>query len=673
MQTRGLAVTIVALAASCLAYAAQNRSRSPAPIPAITTTREVHNLPLAQAVHGYPVYLHAVVTYYDPYAYVKHGALFVCDRSGCLFVYVPVPPVLPLHAGDTVVVRGVTGSGKFAPIVEASHVRIVGHSSLPANPRRVSLTQMLTGALDCQWVEFEGRVRFAHLEPDNVVLDIATGGGSLEAISLRDRHADYDALVDSLVRIRANVAAVFNNRRQMVGARLYFPSLAQIRVIQQAAADPFAQPADPISDLFRFRPDPELIRRVHVQGRVTLDWPGHTLCIQELTNGVCMHTSQSIAAPVGSFVDVAGFPVVNMFKPSLEDVVFRPTEGAAALPQPDVVTAAQAILGDLDGRLVQMDAEFIGRDPASDVPTLLLRSNGLLFPAVLPPNSGLAEKLPWKEGSFLRITGVSSVQVDSLTTELGDGAVRPESLRILLRSPSDVAVLRAPSWWNSKHALECFAAIGLLVLIAFTWIVVLRHSVKLRTRELRLSEERLRHLSEHDALTGLPNRLHLNDRLQSALERAAQNGKRLGLLMVDLDGFKAVNDELGHRAGDKLLRMVAERLRVCVRLTDAVARVGGDEFIVLLPDLRHPAEAASIARKIVSAIAAPFAIDHAIASVTASVGAVISSPGGSNLEAMLQCADQAMYAAKEKGKNCVHAFIPTRGPFLAASTRRPRK
>ncbi len=672
MQTRGLVVTVVALAASCLAAAAQSPSRSHAPLLVIPTTREVHNLPLAQAAHRYPVHLHAVVTYYDPYAYVKHGALFVCDRSGCLFVYAPVPPVLPLRAGDTVEIAGVTGAGKFAPIVEASQVRIVGHSSLPANPRRVSLTQMLTGALDCQWVELEGRVRFAHLESDNVVLDIAAEGGSLEAISLRDRHADYDALVDSLVRIRANVAADFNNRRQMVGVRLYFPSLGQIRVVQQAPPDPFAQPAVPISDLFRYSPDPELIRRVHVQGRVTLDWPGRMLCIQELADGVCMNTSQSIPAPVGSFVDVAGFPVANLFKPSIEDVVFRPTRGPAALPQPAVVTAAQAILGDLDGRLVQIDAEFIGRDPASDVPTLLLRSHGVLFPAVLPPNSDSAQKLPWKEGSVLRITGVSSVLVNTKSTEMGDGSIRPESLKLLLRSPGDVAVLRAPSWWNSTHALECFAAICLLVLIACAWIAVLRHSVKQRTRELRLSEERLRHLSEHDALTGLPNRLHLNDRLQSAFERAAQNGNRLGMLMVDLDGFKAVNDELGHQAGDKLLREAAGRLRLCVRLTDAVARVGGDEFIVLLPDLRNPEEAAAIAQKIVLAIADPFAIGHTLAAVTASVGVVTYPEASSDPETMLQCADQAMYAAKENGKNCVHVFIPIRGPFLASS-RRPGK
>ncbi len=667
MQTRGLVVTVVALAASCLAAAAQSPSRSHAPLLVIPTTRDVHNLPLAQAAHGYPVHLHAVVTYYDPDAFVKHGALFVCDRSGCVFVSAPVPPVLPLRGGDSVEITGVTGPGQFAPIVEASQVRIVGHSSLPANPRRVSLTQMLTGALDCQWVELEGRVRFAHLEPDNVVLDIAAEGGSLEAVSVRDRHADYDALVDSLVRIRANAAAVFNNRRQMVGVRLYFPSLAQVRVIQQAPRDPFAQPPVPISELFRFRPGPELIRRVHVQGRVTLDWPGRTLCIQEQADGICMHTSQSIAAPVGSFVDVAGFPVVNLFKPSLEDVVFRSTQGAAALPQPAAVTAAQAILADLDGRLLQIDAEFIGRDPASDVPTLLLRSNGVLFPAVLPSNADLAQKLPWKEGSVLRIAGVSSVQVNSLGTELGDGTVRPESLKLLLRSPSDVAVLRAPSWWTSTHALECFAAIGLLVLIALSWIAVLRHSVKQRTRELRLSEERLRHLSEHDALTGLPNRLHLNDRLQSAFERAAQNGNRLGLLMVDLDGFKEVNDALGHQAGDKLLREAAERLRLCVRLTDAVARVGGDEFIVLLPDLRNPEEAASIAQKIVVAIANPFAIGHTLAAVTASVGVVTYPEASSDPETMLQCADQAMYAAKENGKNCVHVFIPIRGPFLASS------
>ena len=386
-----------------------------------------------------------------------------------------------------------------------------------------------------------------------------------------------------------------------------------------------------------------------------------------------MHTSQSIPAPVGSFVDVAGFPVANLFKPSIEDVVFRPTQGdpprcpnppSSPPPRP---SSATSMAGWSKSTPNSSDAT-----PPPTSPPSCCAAMACSFPPCCLPNSDPAQKLPWKEGSVLRITGVSSVLVNTKSTEMGDGSIRPESLKLLLRSPGDVAVLRAPSWWNSTHALECFAAICLLVLIACAWIAVLRHSVKQRTRELRLSEERLRHLSEHDALTGLPNRLHLNDRLQSAFERAAQNGNRLGMLMVDLDGFKAVNDELGHQAGDKLLREAAGRLRLCVRLTDAVARVGGDEFIVLLPDLRNPEEAAAIAQKIVLAIADPFAIGHTLAAVTASVGVVTYPEASSDPETMLQCADQAMYAAKENGKNCVHVFIPIRGPFLASS-RRPGK
>jgi diguanylate cyclase (GGDEF)-like protein len=130
----------------------------------------------------------------------------------------------------------------------------------------------------------------------------------------------------------------------------------------------------------------------------------------------------------------------------------------------------------------------------------------------------------------------------------------------------------------------------------------------------------------------------------------------MGLLMVDADEFKIVNDALGHQAGDKLLRKLADRLSSCVRDTDTVARIGGDEFVVLLPDLRIPAEAESIAAKIVAAVAQPYEIDQSQAVITVSVGVVTYPEAGSDLEMLMHCADEAMYAAKEKGKNSFQLY-----------------
>jgi diguanylate cyclase (GGDEF)-like protein len=365
---------------------------------------------------------------------------------------------------------------------------------------------------------------------------------------------------------------------------------------------------------------------------------------------------------VGTLVDVVGFPAIDLFKPTLEDAEFR-AAAPAAPTAPVLFAPGKTLQGNLDGKLVQIDGELIGRDSPGASPTLLLRAGSLLFPVILPQDSANGNALPWKDGSRLRVTGVYNVQFDSLSVGLGTGVVRPESAHILLRSVADIAVLRAPSWWTPQHTLNIFSAVGLLIFAAFAWIVVLKHRVEMQTRALRTSEERLRHLSEHDVLTGLPNRLLLDDRLRTALERAKRFETCLGVLMVDVDEFKGVNDALGHQAGDKLLCELTERLRTCVRATDTVARIGGDEFVVLLPDLRVPAEAETLARKIVLAATHPFAIDHTLTSISISVGVVTHTEGSSDSETLMRCADEAMYAAKQKGKNRFQVFRPDLARF----------
>lgn len=657
---RRFRATVVLAGAGLTAFAGTARGSQPSPNPLVISARAVHSMSPDDAKNRYPVHLRAVLTYYDPYIDPRRGAIFVCDRSGCVFVSVPHRPILPIQSADEVDITGVTGPGDYASIVDASDIHVVGKSKLPT-PLKVSSEDLFSGAYDCDWIEVQGLVRAVHYGTGTVALEIVSNGRSFPAVSVRQPEANYDALVDSQIQLTANTSPVFNSRRQMVGVHAFFPSIGQIRVVRAAPGDPFKSPAMRISNLFSVTGSRELIHRVHMDGTLTLDWPGRMICIQGGVDGLCMDTLQKTRLPLGTPVAVVGFPAVSLFKPTLEDASFRATGGVFPPDTPVRISDSQGINDGLDDRLVEFDAVLIGQDVAAAEPTLMLRAGGVLIPALIPKDALAGGSSPWKDGSLVRVTGIWNVQVNTWSISLGNGIVQPESARILLRSVDDIVVLHAPSWWTPEHTLVCFAFICAMVLGALAWIVVLRHSVKQRTRALRHSEERLRYLSEHDALTGLPNRLLLNERLQMALKIVERSGNHLALLMADVDGFKSVNDQLGHHAGDQLLCELARRLSECVRLTDTVARIGGDEFLILLPDLHESEEAALVARKIIAAAIRPLNIDGKAAQITLSIGVVMSPEGGTDAQTLMRHADQAMYAAKSEGKSRFRIFGLTAG------------
>jgi diguanylate cyclase (GGDEF)-like protein len=164
------------------------------------------------------------------------------------------------------------------------------------------------------------------------------------------------------------------------------------------------------------------------------------------------------------------------------------------------------------------------------------------------------------------------------------------------------------------------------------------------------------HLAKHDLLTNLPNRLLLHDRLTRAIALASRYERRLAVLFLDVDRFKHVNDLLGHGIGDQVLRSVADRLAMCVRGSDTVSRHGGDEFVVLLAELEHAADAAASATKIIAAVSAPIQIAGHEIHLTVSVGISVYPDDGSNAEVLAKSADIAMYHAKARGSNGYQFF-----------------
>ena len=169
--------------------------------------------------------------------------------------------------------------------------------------------------------------------------------------------------------------------------------------------------------------------------------------------------------------------------------------------------------------------------------------------------------------------------------------------------------------------------------------------------QLQAETDRVRALAEHDDLTGLPNRRSLEFRLASALADTQANNAKMALMFMDLDGFKPINDRLGHDMGDRLLRMVADRLKASVRVADTVGRIGGDEFVVVLAPIRVVADALEIANKLLQAIRAPFNLEGREVHVSLTIGIALHPEDGDDVATLMRKADAAMYLAKSLGRD----------------------
>lgn len=185
------------------------------------------------------------------------------------------------------------------------------------------------------------------------------------------------------------------------------------------------------------------------------------------------------------------------------------------------------------------------------------------------------------------------------------------------------------------------------------------HGIVRDVTNLKKAQEMIKYMAFHDPLTGLPNRALFNDRLNMCIARAKRGGKRVAVLMLDIDRFKSVNDVFGHDAGDKLLKAVAERLNDALRKSDTIARMGGDEFIIIVPEMTKVSDATVVAEKIVEIFNSPFLCDGLSLKSSTSIGVAMHPEDGDSSEALIRCADIAMYRAKTEGGNGFFVYDPT--------------
>ncbi|MGC1188306.1 MAG: EAL domain-containing protein [Candidatus Acidiferrales bacterium] len=230
------------------------------------------------------------------------------------------------------------------------------------------------------------------------------------------------------------------------------------------------------------------------------------------------------------------------------------------------------------------------------------------------------------------------------------------ALGLAIYSTSNVVIFGFLVWLNARKMNEEHAQRSAAETEIRTLNAELEARVAERTEALRNSEAHLSYSAQHDFLTGLPNRMLFNDRVNQAIVYAPRINKKLAVLFLDLDGFKHINDSLGHPIGDKLLQSIASRLVKCVRATDTVSRQGGDEFVVLLSEMAHSEDAAITARRMLQEVAEAHSVDEHNLYVTASIGLSVYPDDGRDAETLIKNADTAMYQAKENGRQNYQFF-----------------
>jgi diguanylate cyclase (GGDEF)-like protein/PAS domain S-box-containing protein len=262
--------------------------------------------------------------------------------------------------------------------------------------------------------------------------------------------------------------------------------------------------------------------------------------------------------------------------------------------------------------------------------------------------------------AFTSTTGFSLAEMQGV--ELGMLAAQDEA-----RGRYEQLLAQLSEKDEAKGELQCKRRAGGQPFPAWVSVAVVRDANQRPTQhivtlsditEQKAAERQTAFLAHHDALTGLPNRACLTDVLERTIAYARRRRLRFGVLFIDLDHFKPINDKHGHAVGDQLLKAVVERLSAGVRAEDTIARLGGDEFVIVLPDLREAADARRVAGWVVEQLAKPFHVDGLELTISSSVGISLYPDHAQSAEDLIQRADTAMYRAKENGRNAFHFYSP---------------
>jgi len=727
----------------------------------LTSLRAIHSLSNAEASQQLPVAFEATVTYYRAY----EGNLFVQDGDLAIYVGTAYGSQLDLVPGDRVRIEGTTRPS-FHPYIAPSSITMLRHGPLP-KPLPADFEMLMGAGHDCQLVTVHGVVRAAGEVKTALALDIKlkvlTDGGLIEVnIDSTDASAAYDML-DAEVEITGAASGTFDGKMQQTGITIHAQTLAFVKVLKRASANPWSLPVTPMDEILVTYHVKNLTERIRVHGSITYYDPGSAVVLQDgsksLWIGIMSRTSSPLR--IGDLADATGFADTQNGFLTLTDGDIRDNHVLAPVAPP-LLTWQQLSAGSNIFDLVSIEGQVVTEVREGNQDEYVLRAGDKLFSAVYAHPYGVNLQ-PMKQvplGSRIRVTGVCILS----DSNPWDGQV---PFKILLRDFDDIAVIARPSLVNIRNLILLASVLLLLVFIAGirSWIFERRvrrqtaASAALEQRRSRILEDingsrhlddileeiaamvsstlagapcwcevangerqgayplephtlrivraeiparsgpalgalyaglnpqkpqidseiealqtgarlatlaietrrlysDLRRRSEFDLLTDIPNRFAMEKFIELHLEEARLSGRILGLIYIDLDKFKSINDTYGHHVGDLYLQAVALRMSRQLLGGDMLARLGGDEFAALVSLQHGRSDMDKILARLESCFDEPFSVEGILLHGEASIGFAFFPEDGATQDSLLSAADTAMYAVKNTKKNLAKSMEP---------------
>ncbi len=551
----------------------------------LTTAAAVRELSALEAGAAKPVRLRGVVTYAAP----NNAIFFVQDETGgvCVRGQREKPNRADIKLGSLIELEGVTAFGRAVPLVTSRkkgfiRMNVVGEAPLP-EPRPATIAQLALPSFQDIRVEVGGVIRAVQSEPfggtaaETLLLTLGDGRDRL-VIALpgwRNAAGLPPQLVGATVRVRGVFNGTVLERQPAFTNRLFINFLKDVQV-EQTAPPPFAADVESIAAVREIAHEDHEPDRRRVIGKVTVVEPDKGMFVEDASGGLWVDSPQP--APTGENVDVTGFPAVHEGSPVLEDSIWRSTAEAVNLTPP-LVNAIEALSGELDARLVRIEALVLAVSSAGEGPALVLQSGERVF---LARCGNPKTRLPsLQENSWLRLTGVC---VNSRPAQLRTAApAQPVSFHLLMAGPQSIEIARTPSWWTFQRIVAVIGALGVLALASATWATTLRRRVTIQTDQIRehlkreaVAEERLRIARElHDSvqqdLLAITMQLKATDRLLEGEPEKARTALNLASAMARRSQAET------HRAVWDLREAADEHSDLVTSLTGMVAGLNTEE------------------------------------------------------------------------------------------------
>lgn len=434
-------------------------------LPLLTTASQVMNLGRKEALRGYPVRLTGVVTATADVSY------FIQDATWSVFVggLKPAAQRVP-KVGECWEIEGITGAA-FAPHILAQHAFYIGPGILPV-PVRPTWDELINGSLSTKYMEIQGVVS----ESRAGELVLLTRGGKITLLCHDLATNELNGLEDSRVSVFGVGSSDRDQNEKMMQQRMRFYN-ASVKVDEPASANPFATPLKHADDLSFFDARADLLRRVKISGQVLREYRGEFF-LMDGAHGFRIRPKKALQLPVGTFVEVVGFPDKNGPSPVLREAVARRI-GKKDLPAPKELAENDLLNPNWDATLVRVKSRLIGLNHEGSEQRLEMELGNRSYLARLQRGSGLLPTL--EPGCELELTGVYIGQsVDrTLSRDI-------DSFELLLNSPADIRVLTTPSWWTIRHAAMIIGAMLAGLTIALVWITLLHRQVEERSALLTL-------------------------------------------------------------------------------------------------------------------------------------------------------------------------------------------